>query len=136
MTTRTSKYRAWNIEKEIMCYDNEDGGQGYNWDGWCVSDVYAVNYVLEQAIQERYIFQQFIHATDYSGADIYEGDILSHPDDDMFVIVWCDFSNGFRAKYLNDTDNLLNTSIRPQVNDKGQAVVIGNIFENKELLDA
>lgn len=30
--SRVNKYRAWNTEKNIMCYDNEDSSACY-WDG-------------------------------------------------------------------------------------------------------
>lgn len=39
---RGIKFRAWNIEKKIMCYDNEDLSACY-WDDVYASDVWVIN---------------------------------------------------------------------------------------------
>lgn len=70
---------------------------------------------------------------DKNNVEIYDGNILEHPDGMRFQIIWDDEYIGFRAKY-NDNNSDITSSIPLQIGEKGLAIVIGHNLENPELL--
>lgn len=67
--------RAWNKEKSIMVYDNEDDSSDY-FDGICCSDIYMVNSTLKK--ESIYEWLPFTGRWDDSGEHrkIYKGDFI------------------------------------------------------------
>ena len=74
--------------------------------------------------------EQCTGLNDYNGQLIYEGDIGQHPDGSIFKVEWMHDRWVSRYRYLGQWSSLL-----LQVGEKGQAVIIGNIHENPELLE-
>ena len=116
--TRPIKFRAWDKEiKKIVgiqgiCWKNENseiedfniGGLGY-----------GVNY---HESPENFILMQYTGLKDKNGKEIYEGDIMFEPfTKSKTVIEWKD--------YINSMAGFQNLSTWE---------VIGNIYENKDLL--
>ena len=52
---REIKFRAWNKEKNMMCYDNEDKEADY-WDGVFASILGLINHNIQA---DRYDFMQY-----------------------------------------------------------------------------
>lgn len=142
---RDIKFRAWNKELKIMCYDNEDKSANY-WDGCYSSDIGMINHLLKYDKDDSYIYMQYTGLKDINNVEIYERDIcrgnnLSN-DNELFIIKFgkyktkdwknlygiCNiYQYGWYAEYIKDKSQV------HLVSPNGVKVV-GNIFENKELL--
>lgn len=74
---------------------------------------------------------QYTGAVDKNGLEIYEGDIITHSHDGMTgVVVWNSAGYGFSIEDLKGEEFIAD------LNDYDwQPEVIGNIYENKELLN-
>lgn len=78
----------------------------------------------------RYVIQQFTGLKDSKNCDIYEGDILEFKDGFVSEIIWGEESAAFLMKSNNGGRAFLNQDYILNFE------VIGNIFENPELLYA
>jgi uncharacterized phage protein (TIGR01671 family) len=120
---RIIKFRAWDKENKRFVVDID-----LSYD--CIGDTPYLR--LED---RRFEIMQFTGLKDKNGKEIFEGDILqSYPVPDVISIVGLgenDENNsfGFNLTALNNKKVYnFDTSVR-------KMVVIGNIYENKELLD-
>ena len=128
---REIKFRAWNKEKNVMVYKNEDDSDEY-WDGVCASDIEVLNNILSSELtSETYNFMQYTGLKDTNSNEIYEGDIVKIKsavhENALEYIGEVIFDNGaymckskWNIHYLGDL--FLNREI------------LGNIYENKSLL--
>lgn len=125
--SRVNKYRAWNKEKKIMCYKHEDEEQHW-FDGVYCSNVEIVNGRLNNSLS-AYEYMQYIGVDDKNGKEIYENDIVLSDDgkvgqvqwfeEHLAFMIWCVTDNKVYFAYDNDFSNI---------------EVIGNVYENADLL--
>lgn len=142
---RAIKFRAWNIDDKIMCYDNEDNSSSY-WDGVDSSIISLVN---SQFGYSLYHFMQFTGLKDSKGVEIYEGDILREPAANqweevnfvVYEVFWHDndCADGHIGWQMNRTHyhgSLCGGSIWCKMLPKytKKMLVMGNIHQNPELL--
>ena len=124
---RESKFRAWDKELHKMFYSDAeqfDNGLAFLIDG--------------HFDDEEPAWMQYTGLKDENGKGIYEGDIVEavysvdgcHEDteDEYGVIQWCDKKCGFNLFFKSQQESY---SISYYV----AFIVIGNIYENTELLE-
>lgn len=127
---RDIKFRAWNREKNIMVYDNEDDTCGY-WDGCYNSNIGMINTILNSKYYEQYDFMQYAGLKDKNGKEIYEGDIIQYKDITKGLIR---YSEKY-AQYVLVNTGTVKDEFEP-LGDYNMEVfeIIGNEFDNPELL--
>ena len=117
---REIKFRAWNPSRNMML----------SWDNIKFKK-FLVN--LEKDTADRLVFMQYTGQDDKDGVEIYEGDIVkkSNFDKHGYEVYWHLFTACWRLRHPHRSGF---TGI-----SKGDMAlmceVIGNIYENKELLN-
>ncbi len=119
MNNREFKFRIWNGEKWL------DDAVVLSLEGkLCDMFLYRPNQF------EKCVIQQFTGANDRNGKEIYEGDIINHYSRGILLVNFGRYLDGkglaHSGFYLNSGDK--NTGL------DGSVEIIGNIFENTELL--
>lgn len=134
---RTLKFRAWDSKKKTFPM------VGFDIMGECTVFDLVKQYRLEE--HADLTIQQFTGFRDSDGKDIYEGDIVAWPDNPYITPreVLFDLQNGFWRisgdSYDGFDDLALSMNGGQPVGRQGYngpIKVIGNIFENPELLKA
>jgi uncharacterized phage protein (TIGR01671 family) len=160
---REIKFRAWDECNKVMHNDFQfvkSGNEGNDWilftsDKQLISDydVWTKNPFFQQQLK----IMQFIGRKDKNGKEIYEGDVKEWKFDKYlyrYVCYWSEIDCGFRWRMISHNltqeddntgtqfdieedyyNNVINSHQRENVFDKW-STIIGNIYENPELLEA
>jgi uncharacterized phage protein (TIGR01671 family) len=86
----------------------------------------------------RVIYQQFTNLKDKNGTEIYEGDILKFPADWFYLQpIIGEVIYDVSCYYFISNNNYCNAQIKWRIEGDGylKSEIIGNIFENRELLE-
>ena len=128
---REIKFRAWNKDKEVMLYENEDNESSY-WNGINANVVGLINHHFQENFHRDLVWMQYTGLTDRNGKKIYEGDILEYTEGSKSAIFkgHIYFQNGAFWLSLENGSTKLLANI-----NKDWLVVIGNKHENPELLN-
>ena len=121
---REIKFKGVDIADDKWIYGSlVKVGEDYHILGGGETEAHEYNIVDEESIG------QYTGLKDKNGKEIYEGDILESDDKDAMYVRWDEQSVEFYLMGPNNEAAVLNVW---HVDD---TEVIGNIFENKELLD-
>ena len=127
------KFRVWNPTYQEMLYPSSPTKNGdyeekiyLQLDGQLIGDFKHTGLVN---CSENYVIQQFTGMLDNKGKEIYEGDILEYNHGNGTNIGYVGFTSGiFFLNYSDENNDELGYLLVSNIK------VIGNIFENKELL--
>lgn len=132
---REIKFRAWNPQKKIMKQVGAlDWNEKYN---VVTCNLYSDKWYRGFVKEFDFILMQYTGLKDNNGKEIYEGDIVVGYDDGgegecgveyLSIIIWDTETCGFKFKDLEYKE------LYP-MNDYCFERVIGNIFENTELIE-
>ena len=135
---REIKFRAWDKEKKRMCRvlsvgTNDDGSAALLtlWASFGQVDAVGDGY------PKRFELMQYTGLKDKNDKEIYEGDIVNrHLDYPPRVITWMP-DGRYTGWFSSRSENQQTTNIMdhlPLGEDAEEIEVIGNIYENPELL--
>ena len=130
---RVIKFRAWHNDTKCMYADTGLTSLG-------------LNDAIEKALKSEYILMQFTGLHDKNGKEIYEGDLLQWSDEKglastvYFEVFYDDGnavnSNGFKCYRTHYKGNRCGGYVPPFHHDSiSKMIVIGNLYENPELLN-
>lgn len=122
------KFRVWSIANRKYCH--------FATMDLSADDLLRVIRPLEQSeyiddYENRYIIQQCTGLKDKNGTLIYEGDIVKDWNNKIYKIVWLDDAACFLVENIETNSKM---GIYALICDENNLEVIGNIYENKELL--
>ena len=152
---REIRFNAWIPELGIMIEDvvvghgnigfgsdNEDVGLALNAKGYSSEDCNLPAEWYDTGedwyhVMNGFELVQFTGLKDKNKVDIFEGDVLSHSSDGICSVIYCAEYASFKRQF-NDDANPDNPSEKLQLLFYGRThlncEVIGNIFENPELI--
>jgi uncharacterized phage protein (TIGR01671 family) len=125
------KFRVWDKLAKRMIYPHNDNQQHF------IIDLNGRFHNLQNGSGgDDYVIQQYTGLNDKNGNPIFEGDIVQYNQnssyDNMdFIAKWSDDKLGFIFQ-SNSGEQLVNQT--PHLNRFKHLEVVGNIFENPELL--
>jgi uncharacterized phage protein (TIGR01671 family) len=124
---REIKFRAWYKPKKKMYSKSLES---INFETK-VLGVYTISDGYQQLRMSDFEITQYTGLKDKNGREIYEGDIVQDLNGKVYRIKWGINSNGFIA-----VTNEIHGSVYSSYHLAPKTVVIGNIYENPELLTA
>lgn len=115
--SREPKFRAWDKDKFIYSFTSDNKARL----GWFFSNTKGLS------------VQQYTGLKDRNGVEIYEGDILEAYGFLMYVVKWCDVYCQYTYSTITDQEGMYTLTVGEVRKD---SAVIGNIYENPELLQS
>lgn len=127
---REVKFREWDTERKTMSYGKRED----------FDDMVGFRFDHEEG-GER-ILMQYTGLKDVNGTEIYEGDITTnelYKSEGLAFVVYYDNEKGMFKQspfmFENNGKKLGNTDLTLQMDSVTNKEVIGNIYENPELLE-
>lgn len=126
---RQIKFKAWNKDKKIMLL--EKGDLVFN---PYLTDIHGTKHIGKgiELINDKYIWLEFTGLKDKNGKDIYEGDIV----DSYFSRYLVSFGWGDDSENYGESYGVLFGERIVCDQEQEECEIIGNIYENPELLES
>jgi len=133
---REIKFRVWHKDfKKFLPY--EEWFLDFNGKLFFNDIIDRISCGIYGCSPDEYVIQQFTGLKDKNYKKIYEGDIIKyiHPDtkEVLYKVEWIDFKYGLKIVFEKDIMYTFFLGF-PTGSDFNKAEVIGNIFENPDLL--
>ena len=103
-------------------------------EGYLSSEEYINNGDTEVLIDKNTICQ-YTGLIDKNGKKIFEGDILKHENECLIKVVWNDKRYGFAVQCIKGSVLLKNCKFELWSFEPNEVEVIGNVFDNPELVE-
>lgn len=120
---RELKFRAWDKKEKILRDVREINFEGID---FSVREVKYGNTRIRYDQLDRIVLLQYTGLNDKNGIEIYEGDILFEPHEEEYPQVIFD-EGVFYLRY--------STFVHPLFEECDSLEIVGNIYENPELLE-
>jgi uncharacterized phage protein (TIGR01671 family) len=117
---REIRFRAWDKKRKKMIYQDFWGRKEQEWSYWgdCIMS------------DNNYIKMQYTGLKDKNGKEIYEGDIVSDEEDTGYISYMSETTE-YIIDYWKKGDE---TSRGENLSSVGEVEIIGNIYENPNLI--
>jgi uncharacterized phage protein (TIGR01671 family) len=137
---RTIKFRAWDKDRNEMCivdrltfmFESENGVMAEVVESKNTPPIDEFRRII---FPEKLKLMQFTGLLDRNGKEIYEGDILRNERDGTGVVAWSDSFTSWMLDKKNHSITLSSFAYPRQTDGKCRFEVIGNVWENPELLN-
>ena len=140
---REFKFRAWDEKCKKMFYSDyhneNDNRYRFNFDenGSLVFEVYVFEVIEDGLVYEEWVtldnVMQYTGLKDKNGKEIYEGDILKLQDR-LIQVIWLKGGATFDTKFIKYTKDIEPGFCETDNYSWHRYEVIGNIYENPELI--
>mgnify|MGYP002716132199 CR=1 FL=1 len=120
------KFRAWDKDHKYMENTDKNLVVCFSDEGVEVTDHTTFSHSCTS--MENFELMQSTGLKDKNGTEIYEGDIVKNIYDEIYVVKWFDADFHLEEKYNGGFDYL-------ELYSGDNKKVIGNIYENPELLE-
>lgn len=124
---REIKFRAWNTETSKMIINLKEMGV------FALQSIYSIDEFLVIPTNEKYPLMQYTGLKDEKGVEIYEGDIVKYKYISREQIAEIKYNK--EKLGFDFADNKVNLSYAYNFRQINNIEVIGNIYENPELLE-
>lgn len=132
MNTKFLDFRAWHIEKKVMMHVSEIDFRKHRVKGRAKEEIISSRFDEVVLMRGATYYDDSLHC-----AKIYEGDIVDVTHKDItkrFVIE--DEKGALLARCIEKEQYpFVDFDLDMLLNDDGRVIVIGNVYENQELLE-